>query len=39
MVEGASLELRLRKTDEMGNYLIDKIKGNDLMLEKYKKGC
>ena len=39
MVEGASLEFRLRKTDETRNYLLDEIKHNDLMSEKYKKTC
>ena len=37
MVEEASLEFRLRKTDETRNYLLDEIKHNDLMSEKYKK--
>ena len=39
MVEEASLEFRLRKTDETRNYLLDEIKHNDLMGEKYKKIC
>ena len=39
MVEEASLEFRLRKTDETRNYLSDEIKHNDLMSEKYKKTC
>ena len=39
MVEGASLEFRLRKTDETRNYLLDEIKHNDLMKEKYKNTC
>ena len=37
MVEEASLEFRLRKIDETRNYLLDEIKNNDLMIEKYKK--
>ena len=39
MVEGASIEFRLRKTDETRNYLLDEIKHSDLMSEKYKKTC
>ena len=39
MVEEASLEYRLRKIDERRNYLLDEIKTNDLMSEKYKKTC
>ena len=39
MVEEASLESRLRKFDETRNYLLDKIKHNDLMSEKYEKTC
>ena len=39
MVEEASQEFRLRKTDETRNYLSDEIKHNDLMSEKYKKTC
>ena len=39
MVEEISLEFRLRKTDETRNYLLDEIKHNDLMSEKYKKTC
>ena len=35
----ASLELRLKKIDETGNYLLDEIKHNDLMREKHKKTC
>ena len=34
-----SLEFRLRKTDETRNFLLDEIKHNDLMSEKYKKTC
>ena len=32
----ASLEFRLKKIDETRNYLIEDIKHNDLMNEKYK---
>ena len=39
MAEEASLEFRLRKIDETRNYLLDEIKHNDLMSEKYKKTC
>ena len=39
MVEEASLEFRLRKTDETRNYLLDEIDHKDLMSEKYKKTC
>ena len=35
--EEASLDFRLRKIDETRNYLLDEIKHNDLMSEKYKK--
>ena len=38
MVEEASLEFRLRKIHE-ANYLLDEVKHNDLMNEKYKKTC
>ena len=31
-----SLEFRLKKIDETRNYLIEDIKHNDLMSEKYK---
>ena len=37
MVEEASLGIRLRKIDETSNYLLDEIKRNNLMREKYKK--
>ena len=37
MVEEASLEFRLKKNNKTKNYLLDKIKHNDLMNEKYKK--
>ena len=39
MVEEASLEFRLRNIDKTRNYLLDEIKYNDLMSEKYKKTC
>ena len=39
MVEEASLEFRLTKIDETRNHLLDEIKHNDLMDEKYKKTC
>ena len=35
----SSLEFRLNKIDETRNYLLEKIKHNDLMSEKYKKTC
>ena len=37
MTEEASLEFGLRKTDETINYLLEEIKHNDLMSQKYKK--
>ena len=37
MTKEASLEFRLRKIDETKNYLLDEIKHNDVMSEKYKK--
>ena len=37
MVEEESLEFRLKKIDETRNYLLDEIKHNDLMCERYKK--
>ena len=37
MGEEVSLEFRLRKIDDTRNYLLDEIKYNDLMSEKYKK--
>ena len=36
MTEEESLEFRLRKIDETINNLLDEIKHNDLMSEKYK---
>ena len=35
----SSLEFRMNKIDETRNYLLEKIKHNDLMSEKYKKTC
>ena len=37
MEEEASLDFRLRKVHEPRNYLINEIKHNDLISEKYKK--
>ena len=37
MVEEASLEFRLKTIDKTRNYLLEEIKHNDLMTEKYKK--
>ena len=37
MIEKVNLEFRLKKTDETRSYLLDEIKHNDLMSEKYKK--
>ena len=39
MTEKASLEFRLKKIDETRNNLLEDIKHNDLMSEKYKKTC
>ena len=39
MIEEASLKFRLRKIDETRNDLLDEIKHNVLMSEKYKKTC
>ena len=39
MTEEASTEFRVRKIDETRDYLLDEIKDNDLMSEKYKKTC
>ena len=39
MAEEASLEFRVRKVDETRNYLLDEIKHNDLMSDKYKETC
>ena len=35
----SSLEFRLKRIDETRNYLIEEIKNNDLISEKYKKTC
>ena len=35
MAEEASLEFRFKKIDETRSYLLDEIKHNDLMGEKY----
>ena len=37
MVEEATLDFRLRKLDKAKRYLLDEIKHNDLISEKYKK--
>ena len=37
MIEEASMGFRLKKIDETRNYLLDEIKHNALMSEKYKK--
>ena len=37
MSQEASLEFRIRKIDETRNYLLDEIKHNYLMSEKYRK--
>ena len=34
-----SLDFRLKKTNELRNYLLEEIKHNDLMSEKHKKMC
>ena len=39
MAEEASLEFRLRKIDKTKNYLLDEIRHNELMNQKYKKAC
>ena len=39
MEEDASIEFRSRKIDETGSYLLDEMKHNDLMSEKYNKTC
>ena len=39
MVEEARLEFKLKKVDERRNYLLDDIKHNDLISQKYKKIC
>ena len=35
----SSLDFRFKKTDDKRNYILDEIKHNDLMIEKYKKTC
>ena len=35
----SSLEFRLKKKDEMKNSLLEEIKHNDLISEKYKETC
>ena len=37
MSQEASVEFRIRKIDETRDYILDEIKDNDLMSEKYKK--
>ena len=37
MVEEESLDFRLRKIDKTINYLLDEVKNNDGMSEKYKR--
>ena len=39
MIKEASLPFRLTQIDEIRNYLLDEIKHNDLISEKYKKTC
>ena len=39
MPEEKILKFRLRKIDEIRNYLSEEIKHNDLMSEKYKQTC
>ena len=39
MVEEVGLEFRLRNNYETKNYLLDEIKRNYLMSEKYKETC
>ena len=39
MAEETSLEFRLRKIYETRDYLLEEIKHNDLMSEKYEKIC
>ena len=35
----SSLQFSLKKVDETRNYLLEEIKDNDLIGEKYKKTC
>ena len=39
MAEEANLEFRSRKMDETRNDLLEEIKHNELISEKYKKTC
>ena len=39
MTEEAGLEFRLRKIDEIKNYILDELNHSDLTSEKYKKTC
>ena len=39
MAEEASFEFRLRKIDKARNYVLDEIKYNYLMSEKFKRTC
>ena len=39
MAKEAYLGFRLRKTDKTINYLLEEIKHNDLITEKYKRTC
>ena len=39
MAEDISQGFRLKNIDETGNYLIEKIKWNDMMSNKHKKVC
>ena len=39
MAEEAILEFRLRKIDQTRDYLLEEIKHNKLLSEKYKKAC
>ena len=39
MKNTTNLEFRFKEIDETRNYLLDEIKHNDLMSEKYKKTC
>ena len=39
MGEEVNLDFRLKKIDEPRNYLLDEIKHDDLISEKYKKTC
>ena len=39
MTDESSLEFRLRKIDKIMDYILEEIKHNDLMSEKYKNTC